>query len=77
MGLSPQVGVEIQTRRNKVIRETMKVQDIIEGKVKSPLDVSVIPNHMGINLCSVDSLDVVRLPDGQIVTLAINFLPAF
>ena len=60
-----------------MIRETLKIKDIVEKKVKSPLDVSVIPNHMGINLCSVDSIATTRLPDGQLVDLTINFLPDY
>ncbi len=58
-------------------RETLKIEDIIEGKVKSPIDVAIIPNNMGINLCSVNSISVTRLPDGQLVDLTINFLPDF
>lgn len=58
-------------------RETLKIKDIIEGKVKSPLDVSVIPNNMGINLNSVDSISLTRLSDGQLVDLTINFLPDY
>jgi len=56
-------------------RETLKIKDIVEDKVKSPIDVSIIPNNMGINLCSVDSISTTRLPDGQLVDLTINFLP--
>ena len=56
-------------------RENLKIKDIIEHKVKSPIDISVIPNYMGINLCSVDSISLTRLPDGQLVDLTINFLP--
>lgn len=55
---------------------THTVQDIINKKVKAPIDLSVIPNYMGINLCSVDSLTWTRQPDGQLVNLNINFVPA-
>ena len=58
-----------------MIRETLKIGDIIDRKVTSPIDISIIPNHMGINLCSVDSISTTRLPDGQLVDLTINFLP--
>lgn len=51
------------------------VSDVLEGKAESPLPLSVIPNNMGINLCSVDSVSWQRTDDGQIVNLTINFLP--
>ena len=41
-----------------------------------PLNLSVIPNMMGINLCSVDSVTWTRQDDGQLVNLTINFIPA-
>ena len=40
-----------------------------------PLPLSVIPNHMGINLCSVESVKWVKQEDGQLVSLTINFDP--
>lgn len=40
-----------------------------------PLPLSVIPNHMGINLCSVESVKWVKQDDGQLVSLTINFDP--
>lgn len=44
-------------------------------KKKSPLDISVIPNKMGINLCSVEGLSWTRQDDGQLVSLTIHFIP--
>lgn len=41
-----------------------------------PLPLSVIPNHMGINLCNVESVSWVKQDDGQLVSLTINFNPA-
>lgn len=58
-----------------MIRETLSIDDIVKNKVESPLPVEVIPNLMGINLCSVDSISTTRLPDGQLVDLTINFIP--
>lgn len=52
------------------------VDDIVHKKADSPLPVSVIPNYMGINLCSVDSVEWTEREDGQLVTLTINFIPA-
>lgn len=51
------------------------ISDIIDGKVESPLPIEVIPNYMGINLCSVDSISWVRLNDGQLLSLTIHFSP--
>ena len=53
-----------------------KVSEIIEGKIKSPLPLEVIPNNMGINLCSVDAISWQKQDDGQLVNLSIHFLPA-
>jgi hypothetical protein len=52
------------------------IKDIIDGKVDCPLNLSVIPNHMGINLCSVEALSWTRQSDNQLVSLTIHFLPA-
>ena len=41
-----------------------------------PLPLSVIPNHMGINLCSVEAMTWTRQDDGQLVSLTIHFLPS-
>lgn len=46
------------------------------GATKIPLDLAVIPNHMGINLCSVEGLSWTRQDDGQLVSLTIHFIPA-
>lgn len=44
--------------------------------VKTPLDLSVIPNYMGINLCSVKGMRWNKLMDGQLVDLTIEFIPS-
>jgi hypothetical protein len=41
-----------------------------------PLPPSVIPNYMGINLCSVEGMSWTRQDDGQLVSLTIHFEPA-
>jgi hypothetical protein len=43
---------------------------------KWPLDPAVIPNHMGINLCSVEGMSWTRQEDDQLVSLTIHFNPA-
>jgi hypothetical protein len=55
--------------------EFHSVREIIDGLVVAPLDLAVIPNHMGINLCSVEGLSWTRQDDGQLVSLVIHFVP--
>lgn len=55
---------------------TRKVDDLIARKEDPPLPLSVIPNYMGINLCSVDSVSWVEQEDRQLVSLTIHFIPA-
>ena len=52
------------------------IQDILDGKYACPLTLGVIPNMMGINLCSVEAISWTRQGDGQLVSLTIHFLPA-
>jgi hypothetical protein len=56
--------------------KTISIIDIINEKEKSPLPLEVIPNNMGINLCSVESITFTRQNDGQLVSLTINFIPS-
>jgi len=55
---------------------TKKVADMIANREEPPLPLSVIPNYMGINLCSVDSVSWTERADGQLVDLTIRFTPA-
>ena len=41
-----------------------------------PLPLKVIPNYMGINLCSVEGMSWTEQDDGQLVSLTVHFLPA-
>ena len=50
------------------------VEEIIDG-AKCPLPLQVIPNYMGINLVSVESVSWSELGDGQIIELTIEFIP--
>ena len=52
------------------------ILELIENPELSPLPLEVIPNHMGINLCSVDSISWTKQNDGQLQTLMIHFIPA-
>ena len=60
----------------KIKKFKESVKDIIDNKKESPLPLEVIPNKMGINLCSVDSLEWTKQEDGQIIDLKINFIPS-
>ena len=53
---------------------TKNVDELLKTK-ESPLPLKVIPNHMGINLCSVEALTWTRQDDGQLVNLTIHFIP--
>lgn len=53
---------------------TKTVRDLIETK-ESPLPLDVIPNMMGINLCSVEAITWTQQDDGQLVSLSIHFIP--
>ena len=52
------------------------IEELIETPELSPLPLEVIPNYMGINLCSVESISWIKQNDGQLVNLMIHFLPA-
>lgn len=54
---------------------TKTVTELLETN-ESPLPLTVIPNNMGINLCSVEGVTWTRQDDGQLVSLTIHFLPA-
>lgn len=55
---------------------TKSITELIETKEKCPLPLEVIPNYMGINLCSVDSITWTQQTDEQLVNLTINFIPS-
>jgi len=55
---------------------TKTVQEIIDNNEKDcPLPLEVIPNKMGINLNSVDSISWQRQSDEQLTSLTIYFIP--
>jgi hypothetical protein len=53
---------------------TKTIEQLINGS-DCPLPISVIPNQMGINLNSVESITWTKQNDGQLVDLTINFKP--
>lgn len=46
-----------------------------EADEHCPVHIANIPNYMGINLCSVQSIEWSRLADGQLVDVVIKFIP--
>ncbi|HDQ03458.1 MAG TPA: hypothetical protein ENN23_02640 [Deltaproteobacteria bacterium] len=52
-----------------------KVSKIIENETECPFPIWVIPDKMGINLCSVDSITWTQQEDGQLVNITIYFIP--
>lgn len=67
--------IDLLPEYNGDVETTETIDNIVEKKIKTPLDVSVIPNNMGINLCAVKSMTWRKLPDGQLTELKINFMP--
>lgn len=59
----------------KTTTTTRTVTDLLAANEDAPLPLAVIPNHMGINLCAVESLSWTRQEDGQLVDLTIKFIP--
>ena len=53
-----------------------KVCDIIKNDEYCPIPLKVIPNNMGINLCSVEAVSWQKQEDGQLVNVSIHFNPA-
>lgn len=51
-------------------------KELLDQEVKSPISLAVIPNYMGINLCSVEGLSWTRQDDGQLISLTVHFVPA-
>lgn len=52
------------------------VNELIENEEGCPLPLGVIPNNMGINLCSVEAISWQEQDDGQLTNLTIYFIPS-
>ncbi len=55
---------------------TVTVQELLDNRELAPIPLEVFPNHMGINLCSVEALTWTRQDDGQLVSLTVHFIPS-
>lgn len=53
------------------------IADLVRDPEQSPIPLHVFPNYMGINLCAVESITWSQLDDGQLVSMSIDFIPAF
>ena len=62
--------------KEKKMRITTEYHSIDEN-VDFPSPVALIPNQMGINLCSVEGMSWSKLSDGQLVSVTVHFLPNF
>jgi hypothetical protein len=49
------------------------VNELVINNKKCPLPLSVIPNYMGINLCSVEAISWEKQSNGQLINLSIYF----
>jgi len=54
----------------------VKSVDELISSGESPLPLNVIPNQMGINLCSVESVSWERREDDQLVSVSVQFIPS-
>ena len=54
----------------------MTVDDILNNETICPLPLEIIPNYLGINLCSVEGITWTKQEDGQLVNLIIHFNPS-
>jgi hypothetical protein len=74
-GVSEDEKYQIPYRSPEVTNEHHSLASELET-ADWPLPLSVIPNHMGINLCSVEGMSWQKQSDGQLVSLTIHFIPA-
>lgn len=69
-------------KQSSIVRRIMTIDEIIadetgEKRKECPIDIGVIPNYMGINLCAVDSIEWTKQKsDNQLISVTINFFPA-
>lgn len=69
--------LQIETNPPKNEKSIFKtVSELIYNDEKCPLPLEVIPNYMGINLCSVEAVSWEKQSDGQLKDLTIHFSPA-
>lgn len=66
-----------RTAASKILRHRIELEGFEGDWTAFPIDPGVIPDYMGINLCSVEAIRWSRhADDGQLVEFAIEFLPS-
>lgn len=65
---------QLERREAGISKHSVPVSGSDES-AECPLPLHIIPNYMGINLCSVKSVDWLQQEDGQLVELTVNFIP--
>lgn len=58
-----------------MIKTIKTIDEIVDNNEYCPLPLEIIPNKMGINLCSVAAISWKKKDDGQLVDLTIHFAP--
>ena len=61
--------------QNDFVAKKVKVEDVVNNNSYCPIPLDIIPDKMGINLVSVDSVEWTEQNDGQLVDLTIKFNP--
>jgi hypothetical protein len=64
-----------EIKMKKINKYSATIEELVSGTSKIAFPINIIPNNMGINLCTVDSIDFESLDDGQLVSVKINFIP--
>jgi hypothetical protein len=72
LNLKPRSDMKPEEKENRMAYKT--IEEIINGEY-CPLPIEVIPNQMGINLCSVKGIEWSKQGDGQLFWLKIHFAP--
>lgn len=61
--------------QNDFVAKKVKVEDVVNNNSYCPIPLNIIPDKMGINLVSVNSVEWTEQNDGQLVDLTIKFNP--
>ena len=60
---------------SKGIMKIVTPQEVIDG-TECPIPLSIFPNQMGINLCSVSDILWEEQKDGQLMSVSVIFNPS-
>ena len=65
--------------KQKVTKHTLQIANNpnLTAEAKDcPFPIALIPNYMGINLCSVKEIEWIIQDDGQLTDIHITFIPS-